>query len=85
MTRRFDPTNGGVLKSARETILEFVRMKGQVRKGELEDEMRTLNGSYGDTTARRARELVAAGEIIKTTDALGITWYADLSLAAKTA
>lgn len=55
-------------------IKELLKIKGRMWKGSIEDELRTTHGSYGDTTARRLRELAESGEIEKGEEA-GRTWY----------
>jgi len=56
-------------------IREFLRERGPMPKGELEERVREATRSYGDTTARRLREMVEDGEIAKSTDGLRVTWY----------
>ncbi len=62
--------------STSKIIVDVLRVQGRMRKGTLEDSIRQLTGTYGDTTARRARELACEGTIVKHTDDEGVTWYA---------
>lgn len=55
-------------------ILEILGERRWIAKGPLEDALRKNTGSYGDTTARRLREMVEAGEIVKA-EIEGVTVY----------
>jgi hypothetical protein len=56
-------------------IREFLRERGPMMKGQLEEVVREATRAYGDTTARRLREMTQDGEVVKSVDGERTTWY----------
>ncbi len=63
----------------RPTVKQLIRAllthTPRMQKGNIEDALRQLRKTYGDNTARRLREMVAAGELLKVEDKEGLTCY----------
>ena len=61
--------------TTKQTILSLLSHGRAIHKGIIEEEVRKLDGSMGDTCSRRLRELVNEGKLIKTKDSEGNTMY----------
>ena len=52
--------------SIKQSIIRFVESQGEASKTAICDHVRDLHGTTGDCVARRMREMVAKGTLLKT-------------------
>ena len=48
-----------------QAIIRFIESKGEASKSQIEDHLKELQGTLGETTGRRMRELIEEGVLVK--------------------
>ena len=53
------------MTNLKQLVIKYLEAEGQASKSKIEDYLKELEGTTGDCCARRLRELVASGVVLK--------------------